>query len=157
MVTFLFTDIEGSTALWERHPEAMQLALAQHDAILRSGIETREGHVFKTAGDAFYAAFGSSSRALEAALAVQRALLAQAWPAGVAIRVRMAISTGPAQRRDGDYFMSVARVGDTLVTQRLAGVSLPDTVYVGLFVCSHNASVTERAIFSKVRIKTLPK
>jgi len=61
------------------------------------------------------------------------------------------------ERRDGDYFMSVARVGDTLVTQRLAGVSLPDTVYVGLFVCSHNATVTERAIFSKVRIGTAPK
>ncbi len=61
------------------------------------------------------------------------------------------------ERRDGDYFMSVARIGDTLVTQRLAGVSLSDTVYVGLFVCSHNATVTERAIFSKVRIKTLPK
>ncbi len=54
------------------------------------------------------------------------------------------------ERRDGDYFMSVARIGDTLVTQRLAGVSLSDTVYVGLFVCSHNATV-------KVRIKTLPK
>ena len=61
------------------------------------------------------------------------------------------------ERRDGEYFLSVARVGDTLVTQRLTRVSLPDTVYVGLFVCSHNASVTERAIFSKVRIKTLPK
>jgi len=59
------------------------------------------------------------------------------------------------ERRDGDYFMSVARSGDTLVTQRLAAdVSLPDTVYVGLFVCSHNATVTEHAIFSKVRIKT---
>jgi len=57
------------------------------------------------------------------------------------------------ERRDGAYFMSVARVGDTLVTQRLAaGVSLPDTVYVGLFVCSHNAAVTERAVFSDVQI-----
>jgi len=62
------------------------------------------------------------------------------------------------ERRDGEYFMSVARVGDTLVTQRLAaGVSLPDTVYVGLFVCSHNASVTERAIFSDVEISKAPK
>src|SRR6267378_821215 len=59
------------------------------------------------------------------------------------------------ERRDGVYFMSVAQFGDTLVTQRLAGVSLPDTVYVGLFVCSHNATVTERAVFSDVRI-TVP-
>src|SRR5690242_12617221 len=61
------------------------------------------------------------------------------------------------ERRDGEYFMSVARVGDTLVTQRLAGVSLPDTVYVGLLVCSHNAAVTERATFSDVQIGRPPK
>jgi len=59
------------------------------------------------------------------------------------------------ERRDGDYFLSVARVGDTLVTQRLTGVALPDTVYVGLFVCAHNDTVMERARFSNVRI-TLP-
>jgi TolB protein len=59
------------------------------------------------------------------------------------------------ERRDGEYFMSVAQFGDTLVTQRLRNVSLPDTVYVGLFVCSHNASVTERATFSDVRV-TVP-
>ena len=58
------------------------------------------------------------------------------------------------ERRDGEYLMSVAQFGDTLVTQRLAGVTLPDTVYVGLFVCSHNDSVTERATFSNVRITT---
>ncbi|HZE95155.1 MAG TPA: hypothetical protein VEZ49_10625 [Gemmatimonadales bacterium] len=61
------------------------------------------------------------------------------------------------ERRDGEYFMSVAQFGDTLVTTRLAGVALPDTVYVGLFVCSHNDSVTERATFSNVRITTPPK
>ncbi len=56
------------------------------------------------------------------------------------------------ERREGEYFLSVARVGDRLVTQRLTRVSLPDTVYVGLFVCSHNDTVTERAMFSHVRI-----
>jgi len=61
------------------------------------------------------------------------------------------------ERRDGVYFMSVAQFGDTLVTQRLAGVSLPDTVYVGLFVCSHNDTLTERATFRNVRITTPPK
>jgi TolB protein len=59
------------------------------------------------------------------------------------------------ERRDGEYFMSVARFGDTLVTQRLTTVSLPDTVYVGLFVCAHNDTVIERATFSNVRI-TIP-
>src|SRR2546422_396173 len=58
------------------------------------------------------------------------------------------------ERRDGEYFMSVAQFGDTLVTQRLANVSLPDTVYVGLFVCAHNDTVIERATFSNVRITT---
>jgi hypothetical protein len=58
------------------------------------------------------------------------------------------------ERRDGEYFMSVARFGDTLVTQRLTGVSLPDTVYVGLFVCAHNDTVMERAMFRNVRITT---
>lgn len=61
------------------------------------------------------------------------------------------------ERRDGVYFMSVAQFGDTLVTQRLAGVSLPDTVYVGLFVCSHNDALTEQATFRNVRITTPPK
>src|SRR5450759_1142028 len=61
------------------------------------------------------------------------------------------------ERRDGVYVMSVARFGDTLVTQELAGVSLPDTVYVGLFVCAHNDTVVERAAFSNVRITTPPK
>ena len=59
------------------------------------------------------------------------------------------------ERRDGEYFMSVGRFGDTLVTQRLTTVSLPDTVYVGLFVCAHNDTVIERATFSNVRI-TIP-
>jgi len=58
------------------------------------------------------------------------------------------------ERREGEYFMSVARFGDTLVTQRLADLTLPDTVYVGLFVCAHNDTVTERATFSNVRITT---
>jgi len=61
------------------------------------------------------------------------------------------------ERRDGVYVLSVAQVGDTFVTQRLAGVTLPDTVYVGLFVCSHNATVTERATFRSVHIATPPR
>jgi len=56
-LTFLLTDIEGSTRLWEDTPEAMQIALARHDVILRQGIESHGGHVFKTVGDAFFAAF----------------------------------------------------------------------------------------------------
>src|SRR5918993_1363302 len=103
-VTFLFTDIEGSTRLWERDPSAMQQALARHDGILRSVIETNGGFVFKTIGDAFCAAFSSATDAVEAALIAQRALRAESWEVESLIRVRMAIHTGGVDERGGDYF-----------------------------------------------------
>ena len=67
-VTFLFTDLEGSTALWERQSEAMRLALARHDALVRAAIEEHGGHVVKTMGDAFHAVFRDASDALAAAV-----------------------------------------------------------------------------------------
>jgi len=69
-LTFLFTDIEGSTKLWERHSSVMQVALARHDEILRSGMEERGGYIFKTVGDAFCCAFLTAPDALEAALEI---------------------------------------------------------------------------------------
>ena len=75
-VTFLFTDIEGSTRLWEQSPQAMRLALARHDALLRGTIEANGGFVFKTVGDAFCAAFDTASQALNTALESQRNLYA---------------------------------------------------------------------------------
>src|SRR5829696_7639284 len=104
-VTFLFTDIEGSTRLWESNAQEMQEALARHDELLRTAIEERCGYVFKTVGDAFCAAFGTATDAAEAALACQRALLEENWAEEVgAIRVRMALHAGAAEERDGDYF-----------------------------------------------------
>ena len=104
-VTFLFTDIEGSTARWEQQRQAMQAALARHDAILREVIAVHGGHVFKTVGDAFCAAFATAPAALEAALAAQRALAGEDWGEGLGpLRVRMALHTGAAEERDGDYF-----------------------------------------------------
>ena len=73
-VTFLFTDLEGSTRLWEEHPEAMQDALARHDAIVRDAIESHHGHVVKTTGDGAHAAFATASDAVDAAVAAQLAL-----------------------------------------------------------------------------------
>ena len=99
-VTFLFTDIEGSTKLWEAHPGAMQTALATHDALLRRAIEAHDGYVFKTIGDAFCAAFATAPRGLEAALAAQLALLAEPWPEPLALKVRMALHTGDVESRD---------------------------------------------------------
>jgi class 3 adenylate cyclase/tetratricopeptide (TPR) repeat protein len=126
-VTFLFTDIEGSTKRWERHPEEMAVAVARHDALLREAIATHRGHVFKTIGDAFCAVFPTAEDAAAAALTAQRALAAEPWdPAIRPIRARMAINTGQAEERDADYFgppvnrvarlMSAGHGGQTLVS-----------------------------------------
>ncbi|HYN90075.1 MAG TPA: adenylate/guanylate cyclase domain-containing protein, partial [Ardenticatenaceae bacterium] len=103
-VTFLFTDIEGSTRLWEQHPEAMKAALARHDLLLRQAIERHGGGVVKTTGDGVLAAFATVSGAVHAALDAQRALYQEAWPETGALRVRMALHTGTAEERGTDYF-----------------------------------------------------
>src|SRR5215203_5762653 len=103
-LTFLFTDVEGCTFLWERNLKAMSEALVRHDEILRTAIEAYEGHVFKTVGDAFYAAFPRAPKALSAALDAQRALHHAEWEETGPLRVRMALHTGATEERDGDYF-----------------------------------------------------
>lgn len=103
-VTFLFTDIEGSSERWDRHREAMQEALKHHDAILRAAIEEHSGHVFKTIGDAFCAVFRTAPDAISAALSAQRGIANENWSAVDDLRVRMALHTGNAYQRDGDYF-----------------------------------------------------
>lgn len=128
MVTFLFTDIEGSTRMWEASPDAMRIALARHDVLLRQCIGDHFGSIFKTGGDAFYAVFPEAPDALSAALAGQLALAREPWPEGAVIRVRMALNTGQAELRDGDYFgpalnrvarvLNVGHGGQTLLTVR---------------------------------------
>ena len=78
-VTFLFTDIEGSTERWDKFPNAMRAALARHDALLRTSVESHAGQVFKTVGDAICAAFPTAPDALAGALAAQRALANEDW------------------------------------------------------------------------------
>lgn len=140
-VTFLFSDIEGSTRLWETFPEAMGAALARHDALLRQSIENNAGFVFKTVGDAFCAAFPTAPDALAAAVNAQRALQAEAWGETGPLRVRMGIHTGIAEERDNDYFgatlnrvarlQSLAHGGQVLLSQsayELARDHLPSDV-----------------------------
>src|SRR6266699_2070785 len=139
-ITFLFTDIEGSTKLWEDQPDTMRLSLARHDALLRAAIETNGGTVFKTMGDAFCAAFSTAPQALEAALTAQKSL--HQVKAGVGsdlmLKVRMALHTGAAEQREGDYFgqplnrvarlLAVGHGGQVLVseaTQAVLGRNLP--------------------------------
>src|SRR5262245_54911652 len=93
-VTFLFTDIEGSTKQWDKYPEAMKAALARHDSILRGAIESNGGYIFKTMGDAFYAAFPTAPNALAATLEAQDALGTEKWDGVGPLRVRMAMHTG---------------------------------------------------------------
>jgi class 3 adenylate cyclase len=102
-VTFLFTDIEGSTRLWEQHPASTSSALARHQTILRESIQNHSGQVFKTIGDTFCAVFATAPDALAAALAIQRALAAEAWGATGQLRARAALHSGAAEARDGDY------------------------------------------------------
>jgi len=130
-VTFLFTDIEGSTKLWETQAEAMRVALARHDALLRESIGKHAGHIFKTGGDSFYAVFRTAPHALAAALAGQRALHAERWPQDAPLQVRMALNTGTPELRDSDYFgpplnrvarlMAAAHGGQTLVSEATRG------------------------------------
>src|ERR1700704_2932496 len=101
-VTLLFTDIEGSSRLWEAHAAAMRTALARHDALLRHCIGDHHGHVFKTGGDAFCAAFHIAPDALTAPLDAQRALHREPWPEAAKLRVRMAIHSAAVEVRDGD-------------------------------------------------------
>ena len=104
-VTFLFTDVEGSTVLWENDADAMTEALAEHDKRMRGAIARHGGYVFTTAGDSFAVAFASASEAVAATVDAQRSL---AEPCGtIALRVRMGLHTGVASIRDGDYFGSV--------------------------------------------------
>jgi len=101
-VTFLYTDIEGSTTRWERWPDAMKAAVERHDAILRQAIASAGGRVFRTMGDAFCASFPTAPEAA-AAVDAQRALRAEVWPVPEPIRVRMAVHSGVGEVRDADY------------------------------------------------------
>ena len=102
-VAFLFTDIEGSTALWERDRPAMTATVDRHLTLIRDAIEAHSGVPFKTIGDAVQAAFGSVPLAVAAALDAQRALLTEDWGGYGPLRVRVAVHAGAATPRDGDY------------------------------------------------------
>jgi predicted ATPase/class 3 adenylate cyclase len=129
-VTFLFTDVEDSTALWDRYPGEMREALERHDRILEKAITAHGGFVFSRGGDGVAAAFQRAGDAVASAVAAQRALRAESWPPEVELRVRMGLHTGEADERDGDYFgpplnraarlMSAAPGGQILVSATTA-------------------------------------
>jgi predicted ATPase/class 3 adenylate cyclase/DNA-binding winged helix-turn-helix (wHTH) protein len=102
-VTFLFTDLEGSTRLWQEHPDTMGEALTRHDAILRDAVASHNGSVVKTTGDGVHAVFADARDAIDAAIAAQGALLAEPWNETGVLRVRIGVHTGSAERRGNDY------------------------------------------------------
>ena len=101
-VTFLFTDIEGSTRLWQQFPDAMESALSRHHALLASAIERHGGYLFQIVGDGCCAAFEGASDGVAAALDAQRALTGERWEVG-GLNVRMALHTGAAEVRAGEF------------------------------------------------------
>ena len=132
-LAFLFTDIEGSTRLWERLPEAMTVALARHDAILRTAIEASAGRVVKTTGDGMMAVFPTAADGVLASIAAQRSLAAEAWTETGPLRVRMALHAGEAERRGDDFFgptinrtariMSAGHGGQVLLSSAAAALA----------------------------------
>jgi predicted ATPase/class 3 adenylate cyclase len=131
-VTFLFTDIEGSTSLWEKYPEEMKNALAKHDAILKEAIQSNHGHIIKTTGDGVHAVFTTAIDSVNASIAAQRELSSSFTisPSTFALKVRMGIHTGEAELRDGDYYgsslnraariMSIGHGGQVLLSHATA-------------------------------------
>ncbi len=145
VLTFLFTDIEGSTSKWEEQPELMAQAVAGHDTLLRDAVQGHGGHIVKTTGDGIYAAFPTPEDGLGAVIDIQLGLLDPATTAGLPLRVRCGLHTGAVHARDNDYFgptinrtariMGAAHGGQVLVSQAIAdamrerlpeGVSLLD-------------------------------
>jgi predicted ATPase/class 3 adenylate cyclase len=126
-ITLLFTDIEGSTRLWEQEPQRMPAALARHDALARAAVEDHRGTVFKMVGDGLQAAFADPLDAVRATLQLQRAIVDPAATNGIALPVRCGMHLGMAERRDNDYFgssvnraariMSAAHGGQILLSQ----------------------------------------
>jgi predicted ATPase/class 3 adenylate cyclase len=138
-LTFLFTDLEASTRLWERFPDAMRTAIARHDALLRAAVESSDGEVVKTTGDGLMAIFSSVAAAVSACVTVQQGLMREHWGETGPLRVRMGLHTGDAETRVGDYFgptvnraariMAVGHGGQVLLSSATAALvvdRLPD-------------------------------
>jgi predicted ATPase/class 3 adenylate cyclase/DNA-binding CsgD family transcriptional regulator len=144
-VTFLFTDVEGSTRLWEQHPQTMRTVLARHDALIEAAVAQHAGAVVRPRGegDSRFAVFPRASAAVTAAGTLQQALWAEPWPAETPLRVRLALHTGEADVRAGDYYGSavnrcarlraIAHGGQTLLSQATHDL-VRDALPVGILV-----------------------
>lgn len=144
MVTFLFSDVVGSTRLWARDPELMAASLRMHDAIFTDVIEGFDGHIFSTAGDSFAAAFSRASTAVDCAESLQRAVAGVDWHEGPALAVRIGLHVGETEERSGNYFglavnqaarvMAVAHGGQCLLTDGVRDAAGAATTDLGSHV-----------------------
>jgi DNA-binding SARP family transcriptional activator/tetratricopeptide (TPR) repeat protein len=135
VVTFLLTDVEGSSRVWERAPDAMARAVERLEAIVRRAVIGTGGVLVKTKGegDSTFSVFARATHAVRAALALQDGLGMESWPGGIELKLRIALHTGEARERDGDYFgaavnraarlRSLAQPGQILVSQATAQVA----------------------------------
>jgi predicted ATPase/class 3 adenylate cyclase len=145
-VTFLFTDIEGSTRLWERDRPAMAMAVDRHLTLLRTAIETHDGVLFKVIGDAVQAAFPAALSAVMAAVAAQEALGAERWPEPIGVlRVRMALHAGEAQPQHWDYLApTLNRLARLLAAGHGGQILVTQVVHALLGETGRSVSVTLR-------------
>ena len=128
-VTFLFSDVVGSTRLWTKDPAGMSVSLQVHDQLFTELIERFGGQIFSTAGDSFAAAFANARDAVECAGAMQHAVAQDDWRGGFPLLVRIGLHLGEAEERNGNYFgltvnqaarvMAVAHGGQTLLTDEV--------------------------------------
>jgi predicted ATPase/class 3 adenylate cyclase len=140
ILTFLFTDLESSTLLWDRYPDLMQVVSARHDNVLRRALEDNHGRVVKTTGDGFHVVFESPADGVAAALAGQEAIEVEEWPPEIGtLKVRMGLHSGESKARDSDFYgtelnraarvMGIAHGGQVLISGAAAGLlrgRLPD-------------------------------
>ena len=131
-VRFLFTDIEGSTRLWQADEAVMRSALSRHDELLQQAVADEGGTVFSTMGDGIAAAFFSASSAVRAALGAQRWLGTEVWPTATFIRVRMGLHSGEAEVRNGDYFGTAVNRAARLMAVAHGGQVVCSAVTAGL-------------------------
>jgi class 3 adenylate cyclase len=141
-VTFLFTDVQGSTQLLERYPETYRAAILRHDALLRAAVRDHGGEVFKTVGDAVCAAFARPSDALAAAVEAQQGLQGELWPGIGALKVRMGLHTGAVERDGGDYFGATLHRCARLVATAHGGQVVLSAATAGLVLDVLPAGVT---------------
>ncbi|MBS0326952.1 MAG: tetratricopeptide repeat protein [Proteobacteria bacterium] len=153
VTTFLFTDIEGSTRLWETEPEAMRAALARHDAIARAAVETNRGRVVKMTGDGTHAAFDDPQDAVRAALQMQLALGEPRSTGSVTLKLRCGVHAGPSERRDNDYFGTAVNRAARIMSAAHGGQVLLSEAVVAL-AGEHPAGTTLRDL-GRVRLRDL--